>query len=740
MRWILLPLCFALLLMSFIVQAQTETVFPIQPGSIEGNINDSFDKVRYSFEAEAGQTITLTMERTSGNLDSFLLLFDLNNSLLDDNDDFEEGNQDAQIIFTPDVSGTYIVETTRFGEGSGTFRLILNVGGTDGEAESIDPLSLAPQFGVDFNFIEYEAFGTGSLNPTERGTYFALGGQQGEFLRMIVTPTQPELTLTVRLLDSDLNEISRLVSREETGEQIINALLPQTGWYLAEVEQQSGTGDFTLYTTRISDTVLSPVEAITSSVNAATPVVSYVFNATIGERIFINMTVLDGDGTIPEVAIFDLDQNELVSAESQGTQTGVSLTVPRSAPYIVQARNNGTTSEMTFRVALSTIVTDTSKLRIRDAQYNEQFKGTISDTNPINYYRLNGKVGELITVQMRPVDTDSELDPYLILMDSDLNELAFSDNVSGTRNARIAQVELPADGNYFILATRPRLSLGNSAGNYEMDLTVGAISLREGALTATLTWEGAADLNLFVLPPVGAPISWSNAAGLNDGLLQIDSNTNCQTPTDQPVEHIFWPTLPADVGDYTVWVWYQNVCGARVESPFTLEITFNGQVVASLTSTEQNPLVLQPDERFEVRFRTGADGGFQVLNPGSRKIPTPQERASEGGDIQMTYGQNLIGTISDEVYALFYQFQGNAGDVVTITAERITGDLDPIVVLRDAQEQTIVVSDDDTVDLNEQFTVTLEADGRYVIAVTRFGLRDGTTGGDFRLSLVREEE
>lgn len=718
--------------------AQTESVFPIMPGSVEGNINASFPSVRYSFEVEAGQAVAVTMERTSGNLDPLLVLFDPDGNLLADNDDFAEGSQDAQITFTPPIAGVYTVQATRFRETEGTFRLILEVEGADAATDALDPLSMAPEFGVPFNFIEYEAFGTGSVNPTERGRYFALGGQQGESLRMIVTPAQDDLLLTVRLLDSDLVEISRLISREATGEQIIYAVLPQTGWYLAEVEQQAGSGDFTLYTTRVSDTVLLPDAPITASVDAATPAVSYVFNATIGERVFINLIVLEGEGAIPELTVFDLNQNELVRAQSQGTQTRVTLTMPRSGPYVVQARNSGGGVAMGFRITLNAIAPDINKLRVQGAQYNEQYKGSISDGNPVDYYRFSGKAGELITAQMRPAAGASTLDPYLILTDSALNEIAFNDNVSGTRNARIAQVELPADGEYFILATRPRLSLGGSAGDYELDLTVGAISLNEGLLTATLTWEGAADLNLFVLPPAGAPISWSNAQGLSGGVLQIDSNTNCQTPTDQPVEHIYWPELPAEVGDYTVWVWYQNVCGARVEAPFTLTITYNGQLVSNITSTEQNPLSLRPDERYEIRFRTGTDGGFQMINPGSRRVPSPQERASEGGDIPITYDQPLTGTLSDAVYALFYQFEGEAGDTVTIIAERITGNLDPIVVLMDALDNTLVLSDDDSFGRNERFTHTLAADGRYIIAVTRFGLRDGTTVGDFRLSLVRE--
>lgn len=726
--------------------AAQDSVFPIEPGSVEGSINDSFFSQRYSFQAQTGQTVVIRMETTSGNLDPLLFLFDAAEQYITDNDDFEEGNRDAQITFEPPADGTYIVEATRFqqesGTSSGTYRLTLEFPEDPGTQPEQDPLSVSPQFGVDYEFLEFEAFGIGSLDEETDRRYFALGGRQGQFVRMVLTRTEGDVIPLLNILDENFTVISRVAESREN-ERVVYAVLPETGWYLVEVTRQEGSGAFSLYTTLVSDTVLTQEEPIEAAFDPSTQSLSYVFNATINERVFINLTVLEGEGIVPELSIIDLGQVTLEQRQSQGVQTRVTLTVPRSGPYIVQARNLGEGGAGRIRLQLRRIEADISKLRIEEASYNEEYKGSISEDSPIDYYRFSGKAGELVTIEMSPLEAEENaLDPYIILADSELNELAFNDNVGASRSARVAQFSLPADGDYFILATRTGLSRGTTEGDYEMALTVGQIALQSGALTATLEWEGDADLNLFVRTPGGRTVSWANPQVPSGGTLQIDSNTGCETPTAQPVEHIYWPAA-LETGDYTVWVWYQNVCSQRAPVDFTLTIEVNGTLLFSSESRAQ-PTRLQPGERFETSLRLRGDGTSVLVNRGSTGSPSPQQVASQGGDTLIVYGQTLVGTITDEVFAQFYQFQGSAGDTVLITVERITGDLDPIVVLRDAVDNNLAQNDDSEDayggdNRNSRLTFTLPEDGRYVIAVTRFGLRDGLTTGDYRLTLTRQE-
>ncbi|MDQ7027822.1 MAG: hypothetical protein Q9P44_19950, partial [Anaerolineae bacterium] len=522
--------------------------------------------------------------------------------------------------------------------------------------------------------------------------------------------------------------------------------------YLIEVAQQIGSdestsGEFTVEANVVDDGLLDDDEPLEAEFTDTISSLYFVVNTTINERVFVNMTVLGSDDAsiMPSIAILpriyneDEENIELVQQGSSGNQTRVSFTSPRSGPYILRADNTGSGGGG-FQLSLRRNDPNTDKLRVQVAQYNENYSGTINDRNPIIYYRFSGKEGELVSIQMQAAETDTLLDPFLILTDSSLNELAFNDNTGATSTARIAQYALPADGDYFILATRPRLSGGSGEGDYDLSLTVGQIALLSGSLTATLEWQGDADLNLFVRAPSGRTVSWANPQIPDGGNLQIDSNTGCETPTAQPVEHIFWSETELDTGDYVVWVWYQNVCATRDPITFTLTLAVDGEPILVAISTPRNPLLLSPGERYESGLRVLSNGSVAVTDTGTITRPSPQQTASQGGDSLLVYSDEPVnGSITNDVFAQFYQFRGNVGDVVRACVQRTIGNLDPIVILRDSLDNNLAINDDaENSDCDSELNFTLPETARYVIAVTRFGLRDGTTVGEYNLTLTRD--
>ena len=729
--------------------AQGATI-DIAPGdTAQGLITDTFFSQRYRFEAQAGQTYTIRMERIESEgsvntLDPLLFLFDSNEQFLAENDDVAEGNRNAQIIFTPEVEGAYIIEATRFqqeaGTSTGAFRLVLIAGDEtipdpDDDPSTPNPLDTPPEFGVPFTILEYEAPVSGTLASARDNPYFALGGRQGELFN-ITLATTGDLIADVTI---SFPNFAIPINRVEAGAvKTIQGIIPQTGWYRIEVAHLSGSGSFTLEATVVGNGLLedTPLEA---SFTEEMQSLYFIVNATINERVFVNMTVLSTEsGTItPGIAIIDRSGILLDEQSSSGNQTRISLTVPRSGVYYLRASNlaDGTG---TFRLSLRRNEPNTDKLRVQTAQYNENYTGTIDGDNPIEYYRFSGKQGELVSIQMQAASAASSLDPFLILTDSNLNELAFNDNTGASRTARINQYALPADDDYYILATRPRLSLGGSSGAYEMSLTVGQIALQAGNLTATLVWQGDADLNLFVRAPSGRTVSWANPNIPDGGILQIDSNTGCETPTAQPVEHIYFSDDELTIGDYTVWVWYQNVCASPNPLTFTLTLAVDGEPIFVGTSTPRSPLLLSPGERYETGLRVLSNGNVVVTNPGTITTPSSQQTASQGGDRLIVYSDETVnGAITNEVFAQFYQFQGNAGDTVRICVVRTAGNLDPIVVLRDSLDNNLVTNDDADSDCDSSIVHPLPETATYVVAVSRYGLRDGTTVGEYSLTLTR---
>lgn len=704
-------------------------VFPLRPGSIEGNLNDAVPRLRYSFQAAAGDSVSIRMENTSGDLDPLLLLYDPTGELLERNDDLQTGVRDAQIALTLPRSGVYTVEAARFEAlpTSGTFRLTLTLAGGGTTPTPENPLNRPPNVTEPHRQISYQQIVTGSLSEGAPERYFVIGGTQGDLVRVTMTRTSGDLLPRLRVLNEAREELSR-ESEPRAGESIAYVTLPETGWYVIEAGRREGAGGFDLYAGRIAAAVLEVGQAVTNRFTPTSPSVSYIVNARLGDLLTVTMfTTESNSGIAPEVRLLDLSLNP-VAQESGERFATLRTTIPRSGVYIVQANNQRPAATGGFSLRLGS-VPGSARIEAQPARYNEQYQGEVDYAAPLDFYRFAGKTGELVTLTLNAASGD--LNPFLILMDSDLNELTANDDTGANRNARITQFRLPKDGEYLIVASRAGLSAGTTSGGYELIVTAGEIALTAGGLTATLRWTANADLNLFVIDPAGRAVAWSSPNATSGGTLQIDSNAECETPSAQPVEHIYWTTPP--IGDYSVWVWNQDGCGVIDPVPFTLTVTINGVPVVNSSAS------VPPNARLEAVVRVGDGGQGFLIEPGYVILPSPQEAVSQGGDAIIRPGDVLMGDLNNAVYARFYQFSGTAGQVVSIRVERAAGDLDPMLILRRADDSPLpdAANDDAAPDTRDsQLDYTLPADGAYIIAVTRFGVREGTTTGTFRLTLT----
>ncbi len=698
----------------------------------EGNLNDANASDTYTFELPEGVAFTVDMEAMSGDLDPLLVLIDPAGGVVQ-NDDRAQGERDARVIIEQSQAGLYTLEATRFqrsgGDTSGTYRLTLSVQGDQTDDATTDPLTAPPPYSVGFTQLDYGTFGAGALSEQAPQAYFVVGGERGDLLRAILTITDnDDLIADLQIFTPDLTRISEIV-RPRAGEVLAFTTLPERHWYLIEVRRVSGDGEFSLFVDGTPGRVVS-YEAETPQTGTFipnAPGASYVLNGRLDDQLFVSVSVTGG--ATPQIRLLDIRQREIEAATGERIAL-LQSTLPRTGTYIVQVNNTTPQATGNYTLRLSAVPSDPTKLTLLPASYNTAYKGDLTDESPRDIYTFDGKAGEFITVDMQA--TKGGLDPFLILMDADLNELVANDNSRGGANARINQFSLPADGTYYLLASRADLTFGQTTGSYTLALSAGAIDLLQGALSATVNWEGDDDLNLFIREPSGRIISWSNPTTLDPGALQVDSNTNCETISAQPVEHLYWNNLPRN-GDYELWVWYQSVCGQAAPVDFTLTLD---QSLGTNTELFAYKGTLQPNNRYELGIRVSVPDVF-ILSQGDITQPTPQQRASEGGDIPLLYGQTITGSIGNDVYARFYQFEGQQGETVQIDLETVTGNLDPLLFLRDNTETNVVPPTDDISDTNRdaRLLTPLPYTGRYVIAVTRFGVRDGLTTGDYALTL-----
>lgn len=99
-------------------------------------------------------------------------------------------------------------------------------------------------------------------------------------------------------------------------------------------------------------------------------------------------------------------------------------------------------------------------------EYDDAVSGMLGDDDFQHAYRLEGRAGDVITVQMARASHD--LEPYVVLLTENGERLDESRDYSYEPSAMIEAFTLPADGGYIVVATRFLEADGLSSGEYEL--------------------------------------------------------------------------------------------------------------------------------------------------------------------------------------------------------------------------------------------------------------------------------
>ncbi|WP_119072994.1 PPC domain-containing protein [Aggregatilinea lenta] len=106
----------------------------------------------------------------------------------------------------------------------------------------------------------------------------------------------------------------------------------------------------------------------------------------------------------------------------------------------------------------------------------------------------------------------------------------------------------------------------------------------------------------------------------------------------------------------------------------------------------------------------------------------------------LSFGEPASGVLGAETFRRVYTFRADAGDQITLGLTRTAGDLDPYLLLMNADGAVIAASDDggDGVDARIAGWHAPASD-LYFVVVTRFGQEHGSTSGSYSLLLTRAE-
>ena len=378
--------------------------------------------------------------------------------------------------------------------------------------------------------------------------------------------------------------------------------------------------------------------------------------------------------------------------------------------------------------------------------------GTISNEQPYISYSFEGAANELVSVDMQAL-SDS-LDTLVQIVDPSGAVVDVNDDaaIGGTTNSFVADTRLLASGTYRIIATRYAKEVGGTVGQFQLSLTgatggggaaLSQLNLPQGDVEVGLFWSTSADLQLLVRDPLGQSVFDDNPASASGGILQEVGNQNCVAASGAPVSYIYWPSGALRAGTYEVEVWYQDPCAdAAPQVNFTLQVEVNGVVIAS---ERRFP---QPGQRFVTNF-TVQPSGFAVageagfIDAGSGTLAY-QAEAADAPVIEN--GVAVRGTISPSNTFDVYQFEGAAGETVSLSLSGVTLVLDTNLYLIGPSGRELASNDDgDPIELGLTGRPTdsriagfvLPENGPYTVIATRYGNQYGGTIGIYELVMTR---
>lgn len=345
--------------------------------------------------------------------------------------------------------------------------------------------TLSPDSGI-----AYGSKLTGTLNNKNPRTVFSFDGTRCEVISIHLKATSGDLDPVLSIFDSSGQA---LLSRDDTpgsADVMVESFsIPRTDRYYVVVgrfgyDLGTTSGDFELDIERIgvapdSGCMLRYGDSVTNTITNLEPQFYYSFRAERGDILSITMQRTSGNldaylQVVNSQAYVIADNDDAAGGNSFDAQIS-SLVIPESGTYaIVASRYGQATGTSTGSFVLTLEEASNSGLgnsapAAFPLQSGEPIEDSITDQQSAKYYTFKALHNDVITVTMDK--STGRLDPYLVLENAGQQELAFNDDSGGTKNARIDQYLIPADGLYYIIATRADRDQGTSIGGYKLQFT-----------------------------------------------------------------------------------------------------------------------------------------------------------------------------------------------------------------------------------------------------------------------------
>lgn len=455
-----------------------------------GVISNTNPTRRFRFSAEAGDTITVTMNRTDGDLDSLLVLASAAGVTLAEDNDGGGINGDARIAdFLISETGDYFIFATRrqqdLGFTAGGFELTL----TSDAPPRLPTDSQMPSDYVGLPQINYGGSVNGTISNDQFVNIFVFYGNGGDTISASMESTDGLLDPKLILLDA--NRIPLIENDDIVDGQVRDSLLefvlPDDGYYAivaTRFEDEEGiipvtTGDYTL-TLDLSDNVgvstsgdVDFIDQLPTEVLIAgqTPNGNYqpltlgtVYNFEAAEGSLIDFSVTADANAVSTVILFNSNFQTLAASDNSVL---LAITAPTTDNYYVLVTPQvgpAISTDSGYFVALN-IEVGTGGGTVFDGSgntggptvpitYGNTTEGSLSDITLARRYTFQGQEGDFVEIYMNAIGTPI-IDPLLQLYGPDGELISENDDVEpGVNRNSAIRMNLPTTGEYTIVATR----------------------------------------------------------------------------------------------------------------------------------------------------------------------------------------------------------------------------------------------------------------------------------------------
>lgn len=685
------------------VDAQSATPLPIGYGqTLTGELAAPRTELLYAFAATQGDSIAITLRKTGGEIDPFLILLDSSqqNVLAVDND--SAGEQDARIRYVIPASGSYLIRATSTLNNQtsrGTYELSLSL-------QNPTPTPSATANAPVIAALDQGGAVSGDLNDAVPFRLYRIVAQASE-QRAFTLDVSDGLQAGMYLYDATFSE---RLAVAELG-QALQVVTPAEGQYFVVVARTGpqGAGSFTLRDTDAASAVSIAVgQSLRSSITPENPVRSYAFTGTQGQQLRVRMRRVSGD--LAPYAYLVATDSGFIIAEGQpaGGLAEFTVTIPRGGSYAITVTREGK-AEGTTTGDFILSVNDATGLPSLPAafggytplSYGTSFKGTIDDGNYLWGFSFYAGRGETIELTLKG---GGGLAPFLLLQNENGDTISQSDK--GT-NPAVLRFRAMQAGFYGVLATRQDLKAGASSGAFEIAIAVIVTEAKPTSLPGDPVAAESTPTQPTVLV-AGQTLQGDltrTIASLHSFTVEANTQVRLDLVSEAALRVLvadsaftqiaavtgsLRDTLLAKAGTYYVLVTRPN--GPNDSLGATYSLTLQGQVIAATVAPPTPPPVL-------------------------------------------IYGQPIQGVITADTYAIRYFVNAQAGETIRLSMEAAPGSsLDPYVQVLDPAGTILGLNDDSAAGIvNALLVVTFPTSGQYAVVATRNGEATGGTTGAFIL-------